>query len=73
MNIILKEEKNGDVKYLYITRYTLKKISVVKKGKRKIISDLYYTCISAMEAHIVVNLKFTYYIISAMEAHIIVN
>jgi len=26
-----------------------------------------------MEAHIIVNLKFTYYIISAMEAHIIVN
>jgi hypothetical protein len=26
-----------------------------------------------MEAHIIVNLKFTYYIISAMEARIIVN
>lgn len=26
-----------------------------------------------MEANIIVNLKFTYYIISAMEAHIIVN
>jgi len=26
-----------------------------------------------MEAHIIVNMKFTYYIISAMEAHITVN
>jgi len=26
-----------------------------------------------MKAHIIVNLKFTYYIISAMETHIIVN
>ena len=26
-----------------------------------------------MEAHIIVNLKFTYYIIYAMETHIIVN
>ena len=26
-----------------------------------------------MEAHIIVNLKFTYYIISAMETRIIVN
>lgn len=26
-----------------------------------------------MEAHIIVNLKFTYYIICAMEAHNIVN
>jgi len=26
-----------------------------------------------MEAHIIVNLKFTYYIISAMEARIIIN
>jgi len=26
-----------------------------------------------MEAHIIVNLKFTYYIISAIEGHIIVN
>jgi len=32
-----------------------------------------YTYISEVDAHIIVNLKFTYYIISAMEAHIIVN
>jgi len=40
---------------------------------KNIISDLYYTYISAMEAYIIVKLKFTYYIISAMEARIIVN
>jgi len=50
--------KKKNVKYLPITKYTLKKISVVEK---KFISDLCYTYISAMEAHIIVNLKFTYY------------
>ena len=44
-----------------------------KCSEKKIIYYLYYTYISAMEAHIIVSLKFTYYIISAMEAHIIVN
>ena len=42
-----------------------------KCSKKKV--DLYCTYISAMEAHIVVNQKFTYYIFSAMEARIIVN
>ena len=60
------------VKYLYITRYTFEKISVV--NFYIFIFDLYYTYyISAMEAHIIANLKFTYYIICAMEVHIIVN
>jgi len=45
--------------------HTLKKISVL---------DFFiYTYISAMEAHIIVNPKFTYYILCAMEAHIIIN
>jgi len=49
------EKKN--VKYLHITRYTLEKTSVAKK----FIFDLNYTYISAMEAHIIINMKFTYY------------
>jgi len=43
-----------------------------KCSEKTIISDLYYTYTSAMKAHIIVNLKFTYYISSAIEAHIIV-
>jgi len=31
MDIILKRKKNGDVKYLYITKHTMEKISVEEK------------------------------------------
>jgi len=55
-HIETRNERN--VEYLYITRHNLDKISVVEKLPA-FSSGLYYTYISAIEAHVIVNQKFT--------------
>ena len=66
MDIILKLEKwisywtrnERDVEYLYVKRHDLVKISVVEK-LLSFSYGLYYTYISATEAYVIVNQKFT--------------
>ena len=54
----IETRNERDVKYLYITRHNLDKISVVET-LHVFSSGLYYTYISAIEAHVIVNKKFT--------------
>jgi hypothetical protein len=54
----IETRNEGDAEYLYITRHDLNNRSVVEKLPA-FSSGLYYTYISAIEAHVIVNQKFT--------------